>query len=535
MDRQKTKLVAQISAIMQAQKWVAAEAHLEEALKYYPTDAGFLEFMGVAKLNQNNPKDAARYFKKVLKRAPKRAIAYQNLARAEIMTGALSQAQVNLRKALKLDAKLPDAWVLQGNIHANRNHIEKATVCYAKAAHLQPSSIFIAVKLLSILEQQNKLDALESHVNKLEKIAPDHPVVKHYRGTICFRRKQFQEAKTILESFDFKPKDMAQFRKLELMRTRYLGAICDGLHLESEAVSYFGQAKEINRGLHQNPAPPEYFWKMCEMRQAYFKGDRPQSSQILSSHKDEPVFIIGFPRSGTTLLDTFLRGHKGLSVLEEKPMVSNMRTVLGTSEQKDISALDAISKTTLSAARAAYFDELRKHKPKGLVIDKLPMNLVFAGEILRVFPQAKFIFAIRDPADVVFSCFMQSFKLNPPMAALDSLVDAAKTYAASMQAWTNTVQALAPAYVTCRYEDLITDPESTLRPIVSFLGVEWEDAMLDHQATAESRAKISTPSRTQVVQPLYQSSVARWQRYAPLMPEALKIIAPWRKEFGYSD
>lgn len=535
MDKQKARVIAQISAVMQAKRWGEAEARLEAALKAYPSDYGFLEFAGVVKLNQKNPKEAARFFKKALKQAPKRAIAYRNLANAEALMGAPSQAQANLWKALKLDPKLTDAWMLLGHIHAQKGQDEKATDCYRKASRLQPDSTVIAVKLLTALNRQNKLDELTHHVEIIENLAPDQPAVKLFKAIISFRNKDFSSAKELLGTFDFRSKNMAQFRELELLRTRYLGLACDSLHLEAEAISHFTQAKALNRSFHQNPAPPAFFLKTCAMREAYFKSDVPKNWAARSSHNNEPVFMVGFPRSGTTLLDTFLRGHRGLALLEEKLTVSNMREVLGTSEQHDISALDTLDDKTLLSAKKKYYEELRVYKPKGLVIDKQPMNLVFAGEILRVFPRAKFIFVVRDPADAVLSCFMQSFRLNPPMAALDSLENAAKTYALSMQTWKNTLETLAPTVVTSRYEDLISDPEKTLRPIVSFLGVEWDSAVLDHQATAKNRSRINTPSHSQVVQPLYKSSVARWERYAHLMPEAVKILAPWRKEFGYSD
>ncbi|NOR62281.1 MAG: tetratricopeptide repeat protein [Rhodobacteraceae bacterium] len=535
MDRNQANLVSHIRALFNAGKWEIAEAKLEEALKQYPSEYAFLELMGVAKLNLKNPKDAVRFFKKAIKKAPKQAMSYMNLASAEIMIGALPNAQATIIKALKLDPRCADAWMLQGDIHTAKEQNDKAVECYTKASRLQPDSLKFAVKLLVTLELQNKIDDLEQQIKVFEARAADHPVFKLFKGIVRIGKSDFAEAKNILESISFDSQNTAQFHELELMRVRALGLTADKLHLEVEAVGYFAQAKALNRSFHRNPPPPEAFWEVCEMREAYTTNDAMKSWVYPSPHLDEPVFIVGFPRSGTTLLDTFLRGHKGLALLEEVPAVSKMRFALGTSANHSILALDKLDEKTISLARKAYFAEVRAHKPKGLVIDKLPMNLVFASEILRVFPRAKFILALRDPADAVLSCFMQSFRLNPPMATLDSAADAAKTYALSMQIWQNTVKALSPACVTTRYEDLISNPEETLRPIVSFLGVEWDEAMLDHQATAQARGHINTPSRTQVVKPLYQSAVARWERYAQLMPEAVEILAPWRKEFGYSD
>jgi len=535
MDRQRATLESQLLALVNAGKWTVAETRLEAALKIYSSDLAFLELMGITKLNLKKPKDAIKFLKKALVKAPKNVGIHLNLAAAHMMLEALPAAQATILKALKLDPRSADAWMMQGDIHTKKDRTDKAVECYKKAVNAQPDGLKFNIKLLMLLETLNKIEELEIQLEVFERSVSDHPIVTLFKGIVCFRNAEYKLAKDYLNSFTFENDKYAQFRRFELMRTRYLGLTCDELHLEAEAVSAFKRSKVLNRMFADRPAPPDVYWKACEMRENYYSAEVSASWQTKSSCEDEPVFLIGFPRSGTTLLDTFLRGQKGLALLEEKPAVAKLRAELGTSLGHDISIMNTVEQSTLSAARKAYFDELKSHKLKGLVIDKLPMNLVSAGEILRVFPRAKFILALRDPADAVLSCFMQVFDLNPAMATLDSPEDAAKTYAHSMQIWKQTVEALSPAFVTTRYEDLISDPEKAIRPVLSFLGVEWDDDILDHQKTAQNRGRINTPSRSQVVKPLYTTSMARWERYADHMPEAMKILAPWRKEYGYSD
>lgn len=535
MDRQKANTFAQIRDLLRAQKWMAAQARAETALKQYPFDYMFLEALGVAQLNQRKHDDALRTFRKAVKKAPKNETAYRNLAQAQLKSGALADAHGSILKALKLRADIAESWRIQGDIYLEKGNFEKAIESYKKAARLGPDNMIVAIKLLSTLEKYSKFDDLDATLANYEKTTPDHPVIKLYRGIMHYHAKAWPQAKAALESIGFRYGKRDPLRDFEVLRTRFLGLACDKMHMEADAFSHFTRAKALNRNLHKNAAPPSVFQGVCAMRKAYFKPGVMAKWGTRSAFADEPVFLVGFPRSGTTLLDTFLGGHPEISVLEEKSTVADMRIDLGTQAQNSIEALDKVDEAVLTKARATFLNAQKRFGAKGLVIDKLPMNLVFAGEILRVFPRAKFIFALRDPADSVLSCFMQTFRLNPPMAALDSPLDAAKTYALAQQTWKNIQAECAPAVVTVRYEHLLADKEAALKPVFDFLGIGWDESILDHQSSALERGHIPTPSRTQVVKPLYTSAKGRWKRYAALMPEALEILAPWQKEFGYSD
>jgi hypothetical protein len=159
--------------------------------------------------------------------------------------------------------------------------------------------------------------------------------------------------------------------------------------------------------------------------------------------------------------------------------------------------------------------------------------MAHADIIHRVFPNAKFIFSLRHPCDCVLSCFMQTFKPNEAMANFLSLDQAARLYAAVMELWSTYRQKLDLDVHVLKYEDLVQDLESTCKPLLSFLGLEWDDNLHNYQKTAQDRESINTASYHQVIQPLYKQASGRWINYREQMQPVLPILQPWIEAFGY--
>ena len=142
--------------------------------------------------------------------------------------------------------------------------------------------------------------------------------------------------------------------------------------------------------------------------------------------------MIGFPRSGTTLLDTILRSHPMIDVIEEKSSVKKLVNSLSNLSNKSFEKIKVINEENIKEIRTTYFEDLfsyiNQEDKQKIYIDKLPLNIVYIGEILRIFPHAKFIISLRHPCDCVLSCFMQNFKLNNSMSNFLNLKDTAVTY-----------------------------------------------------------------------------------------------------------
>ncbi len=252
---------------------------------------------------------------------------------------------------------------------------------------------------------------------------------------------------------------------------------------------------------------------------------------LARGERRSPAFLVGFPRSGTTLLDTFLMGHPDTEVLEEFHMLGAAETVLG-----HVAELPSGSPAQLEEARRAYFAELDRHADPsfpGLIVDKLPLNMLGLPVIYSLFPDARVIFAQRHPCDAVLSGFMQSFTLNDAMACFLDIADAADLYDVAMGVFTRARDALPLATHTLVYESLVADPEASMRPLIDFLGLDWRPELLDHRATAKSRGAIITPSYDQVIQPLSKTPSGRWRRYEEQLAPALPQLLPWAERLGY--
>jgi hypothetical protein len=218
-------------------------------------------------------------------------------------------------------------------------------------------------------------------------------------------------------------------------------------------------------------------------------------------------------------------------VLEEIPLAKGVERALG-----DMRELRERSPEELKEAREGYVAALAEHTGpgfSGLAIDKMPLNMLTAPYLFSVFPDAPFIFAQRHPCDAVLGCFMQSFAPNPGMACFLDIHTAAEFYDAAMRLWTRSREALPLKVHTVVYEQLVADPEAALRPLIDFLGLEWQDALLDHRATAKARSGISTPSYSQVTQPLSRAASGRWKRYEKQLEPVLPILLPWAERLGY--
>ncbi|MES2444971.1 MAG: sulfotransferase [Pseudomonadota bacterium] len=244
-----------------------------------------------------------------------------------------------------------------------------------------------------------------------------------------------------------------------------------------------------------------------------------------------PLFIFGFPRSGTTLIDTMLSGHPDAVVYEEEPMIDNIAKRFGAFEQ-----LPDLSAAEIETLRAAYFAEADRIAPAAdrLIVDKHPLALGSTPLMFRLFPQARFVFVERHPCDVVLSCFITSAQMDANIANFFDFTGTALLYDRVLTYWERCKAALPMQVHTIRYERLIADPEAELRALADFAGLEWTPQLLAHQSNASARAFIGSPSYAQVAEPLYTRAKGRWLRYRGHMEKVLPILAPWAERMGYS-
>jgi hypothetical protein len=255
---------------------------------------------------------------------------------------------------------------------------------------------------------------------------------------------------------------------------------------------------------------------------------------VPTDREPPPVFLVGFPRSGTTLTGQLLAAHSGIHTLDERPTLAPVITDFGTEERLELIA--DLSPETIVAHRTRYRQLLRDMagtEGRGrLIVDKNPLYLCYLGLIRRFFPEARVIVIHRDPRDVCLSNFMQDFALSPFMQNFLTLEHTVAFYDTVMNLFYHFRANLDLAMLEVRYEDLVADFREAAGRMMSFLGLEWEEGIASFYEQAQRRF-IRTPSYQQVIQPIYSSAKGRWRNYEAQLAPHLARLQPHIEDLGY--
>lgn len=246
------------------------------------------------------------------------------------------------------------------------------------------------------------------------------------------------------------------------------------------------------------------------------------------------VFLVGSPRSGTTLLENVLISHPRIVSLEERPLLKDALDEFMSSDW-GLQRLTAPTRRDISKYRRLYWDRVRRDhvEPQDKVfIDKNPLNVLNLAAVAKLFPRAKVLFALRDPRDVVLSCFRYTFLMNRSMFEYLTLEGTARFYDTLMRIGVAYREKVNLDWHELRNEDLITDFEGETRKICDFIGVDWSAEILKFAEHAKSRY-IATPSATQVMRGISREGMGQWRNYAKELEPVLPFLKPWVERFGY--
>ena len=312
------------------------------------------------------------------------------------------------------------------------------------------------------------------------------------------------------------------------MRLTHLAGICDRLDDCRGAMRYAADANRLSGELSARKGVDKTrFLEFVENRKRYFQRDnirqwRPDTERAETSR---PVFVIGFPRSGTTLIDTMLRGHPHIEVAEESDAVPTLVNRLSGVADAALGSLGALTHKDIESARAEYYERLARHvrpsRENATFVDRFALNTVYAGEIHRVFPDARFILMLRHPADCVLSCYLRTFTETSANASFHTLEEAAFLYDRVFDLWVRYTEVLELDAIEVKYENLVGNVEATCRPVLEFLGLPWHPGILDHERTARNRPYIRTASYDQVIEPVHTRASGRWRRYREFLEPVL--------------
>ncbi len=249
-----------------------------------------------------------------------------------------------------------------------------------------------------------------------------------------------------------------------------------------------------------------------------------------------PVFVVAFPRSGTTLLEQTLDAHPQLASMDEQPYLQNAIESLVAGGVRYPEHMRDAGPAQLEEARQRYWSLVARRvqlRPGQRLVDKNPLNLLRLPAIRRLFPASPVILAVRHPCDVVLSCFMQHFRAPEFVFMCRELGTLALGYRRAFDFWYQQAELLAPNVLEVRYETFVADFAPQVRRIAEFLSLPWNDAMLSPGEHARARGFISTPSYAQVVQPVNSRAVGRWRAYEEHFGPVLEQVQPCLERWAY--
>ena len=442
-------------------------------------------------------------------------------------------------QAVRIASQKSEALSVAGQKCCDFRKEDMAEKYFRRAVEQKDASPSTLVKLADIYERSRRLEEAETLVDRaLHADAGCAPAVL-LRARLDRQAKRLDDAEKLLHAFPANA-DMA----LRISAKYELGNILDRKGQYDEAMVVFLEAKALLQPQAERAAA-----ELKVMRQRInhlITNTSPdQLQQWFESANSLPpphrfALLGGHPRSGTTLLEQVLDSHPDVVSAEETEIFYNEAYGPLLRGQPDDTALYAAlvqaTPERLQVSRQNYFRAmgLSLGKPVGgrLLIDKNPSYTFLAPAFVRIFPETKFLIALRDPRDVVLSCFMQNIPLNQVGAAYLSLASAAEEYAALMGVWQSIKPRLRNPFLEVRYEDMVEDLETVARKTLDFFNLSWDARVLGFDEHARQKM-VRSPTYADVTQPVYKRAVGRWQHYRKYLEPCLRTLEPFVKAFGY--
>lgn len=481
-------------------------------------------------------------FKQAVRQHPRNLLALTDAARAFGARYELDQAEAYLARLVEMAPQDAGVQCMAGQSYRMIYRPDRAVACLERAVELDPQLPEARLELALLLERRGKLDEAGEHVRALATIPDCPPEVRVIEGRLARRKKDAESARVLLSGVLGDGNAFWQTRQhagMELART------LDGQGDYAAAAAAARQAKAIatkhtDSAISSGDRFIREQWEIASHATTRQQLDR-WADELADAPPRRLALLTGPPRSGTTLLENVLDAHPGLVSSDERDAFPRFITGSimrdGRDDDTALNILDRQTRASIVDQRQRYFGFMQAAlgEPIGdrLHLDKNPSISTLVPGVLRLFPECKIILALRDPRDVVVSCYFTHMPLNSQSAPYLEFGTAAQHYVNTMRAWIALREQLRPdQYLEVRYEDVVADTERAARRALDFLGLPWNASVLGfHERVAEKQ--VDSPTYEQVAQPIYTSSIGRWKHYESCMGDALETLSPMIDALGY--
>lgn len=517
-----------------------AETYFRAALALNPGQADAAYNLGALLCDQGRYEDAKPLFRASLASRPGDGDALAKLGECLVFLSRDDEALEALEQALQRGDSLvlvdPLALVRNlASLYKRQHRYEAATDALRRAVRRFPDRLDVRGELAIWLEENNATDDARALVHRTLEKAPGDPQATLVMARLDQREEKWAQARRRLESLPRHAWTPLVYFDLAKSYDR-----------EGDAAQAFSLFTEGNQLVARQSN-----WRIIDKTIFPAVLDRvaswstPANLRALPSTVPDdglptPAFLVGFNRSGTTLLEQVLAADGKVVISDEVPFLSwplaLFRRYTGNGAPIGI---EGVTDAQVGELRASYWRAVTDHfgeevKPGQILLDKLPLNLCHLVAIRRMFPDAPILAALRDPRDVVLSNFMQVYSANFATVHFLDLEDTARAYVGTMDLWRRYRADLAGPWHEVRYEDMVGNFDATVRGALEFLGLPWDESYRRFHKKAAKRI-ISTPSARDVTQPVFSRAVGRWRRYADALAPVQDMLAPMVQALGYAD
>lgn len=510
-----------------------AEQYFRDAIALDDKQANFHSNLGIALSAQNRTEEAYECFQQAFKLDPEHLAALSNAATALLSLGRIGEAKPLCSRILAIK---PDDANARRNLAAaliSEGDTRAAITQLHEGLEIDADNFGLLVQLASALELVNQLDEAASAIERAESLQPGNARVSLVGGLIARRQGNHELARVRLRSAITQGLEL----KEEIEAFNQLGLALDAMG-DTDAFKAFERS---NKGMirfvgEQNLNGAVFLQEAAALKDFFTEEKLATLGKRFEIDDDfEPVFFVGFPRSGTTLMEQVLKAHPDLITTDERSPLYAVSQEIRRSPRGYPAGLDRFNNADINRLRQYFHDFCRDNTgdlSSKKLVDKSPMNIVNMALAKLLFPRAKFIVSLRDPRDACLSCFMQKFAPNDAMANFLDIKTTGLAYEAVMGLWLHFRTLLAGSWMEYRYEDLVENFDDTVLRVVDFIGVGWHEDINSYRQAAKQRV-ISTPSYRDVTAPVDSHAVARWRRYEKHLAPILPVLDPFVRTFGY--
>jgi Flp pilus assembly protein TadD len=487
------------------------------------------------------PEEAVGLLRLATAASPKQKVAWMRLAALQARRQRFGEAARAFDAVLALEPNSYAALMGAAEMRLFMNELTAAERHYQRAAEAAPGSAEPLAILAVTAAQRGDAGAARALAERAARLAPGilGAELALARADLLEGAPALAEARAsrLLERADLSEENRADILDIR-------AAAHDAQDHRDEAFADYADLNAILRRINAATfnADPDQRPPSLARRQAAFLGAMPASAWPPAAGQDTVggaivrghVFLVGFPRSGTTLLEKALAGHPACATIEEVNILAHAAEDLRDGDAA-WARLAALTPDEADSCRRIYWkgvaDNLGGDLSGKVVIDKLPLHTLHLPLISKLFPSARILFALRDPRDVVLSCFRRRFRVNVAMYEFLSLADTADFYDAAMALATVARDILPLNLREVRHESVIDDFDGVIGGVLDFLGLDWDPEVRRFADRLGGRMK--TPSHAQLRRGLNSDGVGHWRRYETHMIPVLPILEPWAARYGY--